>query len=495
MHTRSRSATLVLAGLFTNLSLVSASPIHEGAPISAPVHHRRTASVVSLPPRGEVQHSIEARHESHSSHKVFSAAFAIAQSTRVASKYNKANRRESDAPIHQAGNVVEVDTTSGPAIEVHLSSRSEPFGVTQEPFDIQSVNATNAQANPNAKRTATLKVTSGKEGLVDYNDGIDILYYGPISIGTPAQATTMDFDTGSSDLVMPLSSCNGCNGPMLNTANSRTYVVSKSSFSIEYGDGTGAKGKVATDTVTIAGLTVAGQGFGAITSVSGGFGTQGPNAGLLGMGFPANANSGKTPFFWNLANARSLASNVFGVYLRRNGDSGSELCLGCIDSSKYTGSLTYFSLDKASTYNTQYYWNILSAGLTYNGGTPTGKFSAVLDTGTTLIYVPTAAARAFYAQIPGTAPWSAAPGFYTYPCSASLGTMAIRFGTTNFAINQADFNVGLTAVGSSNCVGGIVGQDISDGSTPLAIVGDEYLKSWYSVFDLTNNRVGFAAAI
>lgn len=77
------------------------------------------------------------------------------------------------------------------------------------------------------------------------------------------------------------------------------------------------------------------------------------------MGFPANANSGATPFFWNLANAGSLASNVFGVFLDRNGGSASELCLGCIDSSKYTGAVTYFPLDKASTENTQYHWNIL----------------------------------------------------------------------------------------------------------------------------------------
>lgn len=63
--------------------------------------------------------------------------------------------------------------------------------------------------------------------------------------------------------------------------------------------------QVATDTVTVAGLTVAKQGFGAVTAETGGFGdgvskayfrfvrrtsdvcSRKPNAGLIGLGFPA----------------------------------------------------------------------------------------------------------------------------------------------------------------------------------------------------------------
>ncbi|KAG8897092.1 Type I transmembrane sorting receptor [Tulasnella sp. 403] len=423
---------IAVSTLLIASTLVSATPLQ-----------RRSAAIVPLPARA-----------AHSEGRVFNPEAVRHERLRLATKYGRYSHHF---------NATVVDTT-------HVARTVSDA----KPFDIQR------------------RANSGKDPLTDVYDQIDELYYGPLQIGTPAQSTTVDFDTGSSDLWLPLSSCSGCYGPLFKSSSSSTFKSSSTPFSIQYQDGSGATGKVATDKVTVAGLSVAKQGFGAVTKETGGFGG-GPMAGLLGLGFPANAESGATPFFIGLAKAGSLASNVFSFYMSRNGGSGSELCIGCTNSAKYTGSVQYYRLDSSATGGTQYYWNIPSGGFSYNGGSSSGSFSAVIDSGTTLIYIPSAAAKKLYSQIPGAA---AAPdvgqGFYTYPCDAKLAPITIKFGSTQYAVNPADFNLGAASQGSSKCVGGIVGEDVGNG---LAIVGDEFMKNWYSVFDYDKMSVGFAKAI
>ncbi|KAG8948334.1 Type I transmembrane sorting receptor [Tulasnella sp. 424] len=417
--------------------------------LASPVQQKRSAAVIPLPAR-----------DVHLLDKVFNLEAARRERARLYAKYGGKN-------FSQAFN----STVVRP-----IAKRSEYHSA---PFDIQRRGSSG---------------TSGRDPLIDVFDGIDEYYYGPLSIGTPDQPSTVDFDTGSSDLWLPLSTCSGCTGPLFDSSSSSTYKSTSTPFTIQYEDGSSATGEVASDKVTVAGLSVADQGFGAVTSETGNF-LQSKSAGLMGLGFPANAQSGATPFFINLVNQKSLASNVFSFYMSRNGGDGSELCFGCTNSAKYTGSISYYPLDRMTTGGTQYYWNILSEGVSYNGGLASVPFSAVIDSGTTLIYIPTLAAEMLYAQIPGAKDASSTlgAGFYTYPCDMDLAPIAIAFGMgTKHAINPKDFNLGAVESGSSSCVGGIVGADIGSN---LAIVGDEFMKNWYSVFDYNKMAVGFAKAI
>jgi len=121
-----------------------------------------------------------------------------------------------------------------------------------------------------------------------------------------------------------------------------------------------------------------------------------------------------------------------------------------------------------------------------------------VDTGTTLIYVPTAAAEELYKQIPSAsaAPEEIGTGYYLIPCSEmdTLSSVSFVFGSSSFAVNSLDFNLGPLEEGSTDCVAGIIGADDVTGSGNFAIVGDEFLKNWYSVFDIGSNSVGFAPA-
>jgi len=441
----------VQLAIISSLGLVSAA------------HLKRTATVVPLRPRTPVSHCTP-----NSQERVFNKELAHRDRLRVRSKYGPSTSARRQKNVHN---------------HPYLSDVQQPLG--GKPYDISRHRK--RQSDP----------SSGKEPLTDDYDGIDELYYGPISIGTPPQDTTVDFDTGSSDLWLPLASCSGCSGPAFDADASSTFVNSSTPFSITYEDGSGATGTVATETVTVAGLTVGGQGFGAVTSENGGFGG-GPNAGLLGLGFPGNAESGATPFFINLATNNLLSSNVFSVYQARGGASGSELCIGCTDSSLYSGDITFYALDSSATGGTQLYWNTPSDGFNYNGGSSSGSFSAVIDTGTTLIYAPTAATKALYKKIKGAKDASSTlgAGYYTFPCSATLDNINLSFDGTNYPVDFADFNLGAASSGSSSCVGGIIGEDIASAGQPaLAIIGDEWIKNWYTVFDYGNSQVGFAKSV
>ncbi|KAL8287595.1 hypothetical protein RQP46_003453 [Phenoliferia psychrophenolica] len=313
----------------------------------------------------------------------------------------------------------------------------------------------------------------------------DVEYYSNITMGTPSQSMAVVFDTGSSF---------GYLGPATTQtfvgANSSTYSNSGNSFSIQYGSGA-VSGTVATDTVSFAGLKVDSQGFGDVTTCSSQF--QGAVAGgILGLAFPSIAQSRKTPFVSNLVNQGSLDANLFGFFLSRGGAAGSTLTIGAIDSTHYTGPIQYTNVTQ------QTYWKV-SAASTVNGTAVGSSYGAAIDTGTTLIYIPNSAAAAIYAAIPGATKSStyssSGVDVYTYPC-AYQGAVAFTFGglTTKFGVDRRDFNLGYATSDGQYCVAGIIGASFSDGN-PLAVVGDEFLKSWYSVYSFANGgTVGFAAS-
>lgn len=61
-----------------------------------------------------------------------------------------------------------------------------------------------------------------------------------------------------------------------------------------------------------------------------------------------------------------------------------------------------------------------------------------------------------------------------------------------FNIQPSQFNLGPIEQGSESCVGAIVSSGSEDS---VALVGDAFMSSWYSIFDYGNMRVGFAQAV
>ncbi|KAI0374156.1 acid protease [Pilatotrama ljubarskyi] len=322
--------------------------------------------------------------------------------------------------------------------------------------------------------------------LTDFISGsLDVLYYGPMNFGAKPVALQIDIDTGSADLWVPVD-CKGCQNTGYDTSTSPTYAASKQKCKITYGTGQ-VSGTLSVDSVAVGQATVPKQTFCAVHKVSDDLDEE-PNSGLLGLAFGSIAQSGKSTFFENLLAEKKLAASVFSVHLTRGKERGSEVCFGCFDATKTMGPVIWNPVISRT------YWSIAMDGLSVNGtDSPPANLTAAVDTGTSLIYLPDDVASDFYGLIPGSA--SAVQygaGFYTYPCDTTLSVSLILSGK-QYAIHPSDFNLGKTDEDSGDCVGGILA--LGNGFPPdLAIVGDEFLKSWYSVFDYSG-RVGLAPSI
>jgi aspartyl protease len=81
---------------------------------------------------------------------------------------------------------------------------------------------------------------------------------------------------------------------------------------------------VVTDVVSISGLTVKSQAFGAANNQSHEFGKQ-KNDGLIGMAFGTIAQSRQPTFFENLIKERKIAAPLFSVHLSRHEERGSSV--------------------------------------------------------------------------------------------------------------------------------------------------------------------------
>ncbi|KAI9838060.1 MAG: hypothetical protein M1819_006215 [Sarea resinae] len=311
----------------------------------------------------------------------------------------------------------------------------------------------------------------------------DSEYLCPVSIG--GQTLNLDFDTGSSDLWVfstELSSSEQSGHSVYNPSKSSTSkLMSGETWDISYGDGSGASGNVYSDDVTVGGLTVDGQAVEAAKQISSEFTSDTDSDGLLGLGF-SSINT-VTPdqqqtFFENALS--QLGSPVFTASLKYHAAGSYDF--GVIDSSKYTGSITYTDVD-----NSEGYWGFTSSGYAVGSGSfHSTSISTIADTGTTLLYAPTSVVKAYYNQVSGSS-YSSNDGGYIFPCDASLPSFTVGIGSYH-AVVPGDY-INYSSNGDGTCFGGIQ----ENTNIGMSIYGDIFLKSQFVVFDNSGPKIGFAA--
>ena len=293
-------------------------------------------------------------------------------------------------------------------------------------------------------------------------------------------------DTGSSNLWVPSTEC-GSIACYLHSkydhSASSTYKKNGSSFEIRYGSGE-LSGYVSEDTMTIGDLTIKNQLFAEATSEPGLAFAFGRFDGILGLGYDSISVNKIPPPFYKMLDQGLLDEPVFAFYLSDTSSDDSEAIFGGIDDAHYTGKMTKIPLRRKA------YWEVDLDAITFGDSTAEiDNTGVILDTGTSLIALPSTLAELLNKEIGAKKSFN---GQYTIECDKRDSLPDLTFTLTGYNFTIGPYDYILEVQGS--CISSFMGMDFPEPAGPLAILGDAFLRRWYSVYDLGTNSVGLAKA-
>lgn len=342
-------------------------------------------------------------------------------------------------------------------------------------------------------------------------------YFAEILVGTPGQVFKVVMDTGSSNLWVPGHRCFSLAcwiHPTYHPGRSTTYKPNGTSFSIQYGSGS-LTGSFNTDNVQVGNLVVHGQSFAESTKEPGLTFSVAKFDGILGLAFQSLSVGYQVPLFDNMVAQGLVNENLFGVWLNNVESSsseslsddnavmtstpGGEITFGGLDERHYTGSITYVPLIAET------YWlfkvdriYIHTPAATYgdddatenkhNFGTNVG---AILDTGTSLLTGPSTEIDKIQALIGGRG--TGVPNEYSVNCAelSSMPPVQFEINGETFILSPQDY---VLQAGNNVCLSGFMGLDLPQRTGVQWILGDVFIRKYYTIFDKQNSRLGFALA-
>jgi saccharopepsin len=310
-------------------------------------------------------------------------------------------------------------------------------------------------------------------------------YFTEISLGTPAQTFKVILDTGSSNLWVPSVSCTSIAcflHQKYDSKSSSTFKANGSSFSIQYGSGS-MEGFVSQDTLKIGDLTIKGQDFAEATKEPGLAFAFGKFDGILGLAYDTISVNHIVPPFYQMVSQGLIDEPVFAFRLGSSEEDGGEATFGGIDENAYTGKLHYVPVRRKA------YWEVeLEKIKLGDEELEMENTGAAIDTGTSLIAVPTDMAEMINAQIGATKGWN---GQYSVDCATvpRLPSLTLYFDGKPYELKGTDYILEV----QGTCISPFTGLDLPSGLN-IWIVGDVFLRKFYTVYDLGKNAVGFAKA-
>lgn len=326
-------------------------------------------------------------------------------------------------------------------------------------------------------------------------------YVGEVSLGTPGQAFSVIFDTGSSNLWVTGRKCTseGCvKHRRFDETRSDTYSALEEDMSVEFGTGS-VQGSLATDTFTIGNgvIKVSNQTFGTINSETGAVFSASNFDGILGLSYPSLSGAGEgVPVFDTIIQQHAIEANMFSFHYARFNSEHSTMEIGKPSKSYYQGSLTFIDVSVKS------YWEVEMVDILVGGKSmnlcKNKPCKAVLDTGTSLNTGPTNGLSKLISELnimDDCTNMKSLPTI-TYILQDSKGTKNFTLEPEFYVLSDDDTNGDDTTVTptTQSCSSGFMSLDIPHPKGPLWILGNVFMQKYFTVYDRDNDRIGFAPA-
>ncbi|KAJ1735946.1 aspartic proteinase precursor [Coemansia biformis] len=312
-------------------------------------------------------------------------------------------------------------------------------------------------------------------------------YYGEIDIGTPPQTFSVVFDTGSSNLWVPSTECSSIAcffHRKYDHSQSSSYAKNGTDFAIRYGTGS-LEGYLSQDTLSVGGVNIDSQQFAEATKEPGLTFAFGRFDGIFGLGYDTISVKGVVPPFYHMVNRKLVDEPVFSFYLSDAAKGGDgEMVLGGYNPDHFEGDLKWAKVRRRG------YWEVdLESALFGDEEFELANTGAAIDTGSSLLVLPTMLADMLNKKIGAKKNFA---GQYTLDCATvpSLPPFTLKFGGVKYALSAEDYVLNV----QGQCISGFMGMDIPEPLGPIWIIGDVFLRKFYTVYDLGNDRVGFAKA-
>ncbi|KAK0308151.1 hypothetical protein LTR82_015725 [Friedmanniomyces endolithicus] len=341
--------------------------------------------------------------------------------------------------------------------------------------------------NPIARDRARLRKRQSKT-VQENLDNEETLYFMNATVGTPAQDLRLHIDTGSSDLWVNVANSQLCSSKGSACGASGTYAPNSSStyqyinsnFNITYVDGSGSSGDYVSDKQI-------GIGYNSTSA-----------EGIIGIGYPINEvatqYNGGNPYPnvpLHLMQNGDINSNAYSLWLNDLDASTGSILFGGVNTDKFSGELQTLPIIREQGYYAEFIIALTGVGANGTAGSIASNLAtpALLDSGSSLMYLPNNIVQTIYNDVGAQYDSSQGAAFVNCNLAKSTATLDFTFSSPTIRVAMSELVI-VAGYDSHNQPLCIIGISPVDGGTP--VLGDTFIRSAYIVYDMTNNEISIA---